>query len=63
MDKLTSQRAIRATFWRENKELKRKRGVSQNGQCCDTRSAFVFWVDFAQRDGRISPRLARTVTL
>ena len=62
-EKLTSEKAVRAAFWRENPGLARRRGVGQNGQVCDTRCAWVTWVDNQARDGRVSARLADRVTL
>lgn len=61
---ITSQKDLRATFWAENPELEqtaRKRGTfskGQNSQNCNTRMAWVDFVDSMARDGRISEKLA-----
>jgi hypothetical protein len=62
MKKLTTERAIRGAFWRENSGCKRSKG-GQNQQCTDTRCAFVDWLDHATREGRISEALSEKVTL
>ena len=71
MNKLTSTRAVRAAFWRDNPTLKRRKTAykgriitaPQNMQPCDTRMAFVDYIDRLQRDGIISDRLAQSITL
>ncbi len=65
---MKSQSAIRAAFWRENPSVACKRGPSgaplpQNSQPCDTRAAFVEYIDALARAGEISERLAQQVTL
>jgi hypothetical protein len=62
-DRLTREAAVRAAFWRENPGAVRVRGKRQNDQPCDTRCAFVDWLDSATRAGRVSERLAFRVTL
>ena len=66
-DKLTSERAVRAAFWRENPQATRRRirNYSGNGtmHTTDTRVAFADWLDAACRDGRISQALAQMSTL
>ena len=62
-DRLTSEKAIRAAFWRENTEAIRRRGKGHNGQTTDTRCCFVDWLDQQARAGRVSERLAFKATL
>lgn len=59
---------LRADFWREHSHLVCKtnaRGnpLSQNLQPCDTRVAFVDYVDRLARSQSISDRLAQSATL
>ena len=59
---LTSQRKIRQTFWRDCPDV--ARGKLKNGDySVDTRMAFVDYVDYLAREGKISPRLAERATL
>lgn len=65
---IRNQTELRADFWRENPHLvcrKNSRGnpLRQNDQPCDTRCAFVDYVDMLARNESISPRLAQNVTL
>lgn len=62
-DRLKSEAAVRAAFWRENPGAVRRWGKRQNEQPTDTRCAFVNWVDQQARAGRVSERLAARVTL
>lgn len=62
MNKLTTEKKIRAAFWAENPDCNRSKG-GQNEQCTDTRCAFVDWLDYATREGRISEELSEKVTL
>ena len=61
---LTSQKQIRESFWAAHpklEEIARKRGTfskGQNSQNCDTRCAFVDFVDSLQKSGQISEKLA-----
>lgn len=59
---ITTQKQIRELFWESHPELPRKAG-SHNDQHCDTRSAFCFFLDNLQRDGRISQALSYRATL
>ena len=68
----TSQKQVRAAFWRENPGVVRRRvdglhgqpvTARQNQQPADTRAAFVVFVDQLERNGTISERLAAMVTL
>lgn len=59
---------LRDDFWREHRHLacaRNSRGspLSQNHQPCDTRAAFVDYVDQLARSGSISNRLAQSATL
>jgi hypothetical protein len=58
---ITTQKTLRAQFWANHPELsrKRKRGLYE----CDTRCAFVDYVDNMARSGDISPALAQRATL
>lgn len=60
---LNTQRFARAVFRRENKGLVYRLGAEHNDQPADTRMAFVEWVDQAVRSGRMSERMAQTITL
>jgi len=66
---MTSQKQVRAAFWETHPYLEiaaRKNGTfskGQNSQNCDTRCAFVDFVDSLIRDNQISEKLADRVTL
>jgi len=66
---MTNQQQIREAFYQYAQEtgltLKRARTrcLPQNRQPCDTRMAFVDFVDSLERDGQISQALAARVTL
>jgi hypothetical protein len=66
---MTNQNQIRAAFWESHPECEikaRQNGTltkGQNAQVCDTRCAFVDYVDSLSRDGVISEKLANRVTL
>lgn len=68
---ITSERALRAAFWRTHPGLRRRivNGprcpvpAPQNQQPVDTRVAWVDFVDRLARDGEISDRLAQNATL
>jgi hypothetical protein len=66
-EKLQSSRAVRSAFWRENPGLDRRKipNYSGNGTMyrTDTRCAFTDWVDAQSKEGRISQRLAESITL
>ena len=67
---MTTQKQIRAAFWRDHKSIK---GISRrqitdysgNGKMhnTDTRGAFVDYVDQLSKTGAISPELADRATL
>lgn len=67
----TSQRAVRAAFWRECGNLRgvsrrlimNYAGTARNMHNTDTRCAFTDWLDMASKDGRLSKELADRVTL
>ena len=63
----TNQRALRAAFWTAHPNLPRRmvRDYSGKGKMypTDTRVAWVEWIDYMQRDGRISQELANRATL
>lgn len=58
----TTIAAVRAAFWNAHPDLERRPG-RQNRQTCDTRCAFVDFVDELARAGRITGKLAERVTL
>jgi len=60
--RLTNQKEIRREFWWAFPKLKRKK-MGDGNFVCDTRCAFVNYVDMLQRDGTISEALAAWVTL
>lgn len=66
---LSNQKQIREQFWAAHPELEetaRKRGTfskGQNSQNCDTRCAFVDFVDSMQKSGQISEKLANRAVL
>ena len=66
---MTTQKQIRQAFWTSHpsfEETARKRGTltkGQNSQNCDTRCAFVDFVDCLSKSGEISSKLAGKVTL
>lgn len=64
---ITSMRALRAAFWRDNPKASRKMITDYSGKgkmyCTDTRVAFVDYIDALQRAGQISEDLANRATL
>lgn len=62
-----TQKQIREAFWRDNPRVSRKLIRDSEGYgwayVCDTRCAFVDYVDMLARDGQISEELAQRVTL
>lgn len=64
---ITTQKALRATFWREYETVSRRTIPDHSGtgrmHCADTRQAFVEFVDRMQRSGAISDSLADRATL
>ncbi len=66
---ITNQKDLRAAFWAAHPELEEKSrrlkvfGKSQNFHPCDTRMAFVDFVDMMQKSGQISSKLAFRATL
>lgn len=65
---ITNQPALRAFFWEMHPDLVCKRGprgriLPQNQQPCDTRVAWVDFVDNAVQGGDISEALGRRATL
>lgn len=66
---ITNQKQLRAAFWAENPELEEKSrklkvfGKSQNSHPCDTRMAWVDFVDMMAKNGQISSKLAQRATL
>jgi hypothetical protein len=64
---ITTQRALRAAFWRDNPQCSRRTIPDYSGigrmHCTDTRVAFCDYVDSLQRSGLISEALAERATL
>ena len=60
---ITTQKALRAAFWEENEDLKRRPGWTQNDYPSDTRARWVEFVDALARTGTISEALADRATL
>lgn len=61
MYRITSQRQILAEFWRVHPDLSRRRIGADYPT--DTRVAFVDFIDFLERNGEISDKLAQRATL
>jgi len=59
----TTQREIRAEFWRNNPQFKRHAGWKQNQYPADVRQAFCDFVEHLNRSGMISDALAERTTL
>lgn len=59
----TNRTQVREAFWDNNPQCKRHKNWTQNQYPCDTRVAFVEYVDHLERSGYISERLASRVTL
>jgi hypothetical protein len=63
----TTQRAVRAAFWRAHPDLPRRKipNYSGNGtmHCTDVRCAFTDFIDNLSRNGEISEDLAQRITL
>lgn len=60
---ITTQKALRDSFWANSPEFKRKEGQKQNGYPTDVRVAWVDYVEMMHRDGQISEALAQRATL
>ena len=66
---MTTQKQIRASFWDSHPEHEnhaRKWGIKtapQNRHNCDTRQAFCDYVEYLNRSGIISDKLANRATL
>jgi len=66
---MTTQRALRAAYWREREEWTGQstprgwKSAGQNNLPADVRADWCEFVDTAERHGIISPTLAMRVTL
>lgn len=64
---VTTQKQIRAMFWRDNPTASRRKIADYSGKgkmyTTDTRVMFVDYLDYLQRAGIISPELAQRATL
>ena len=56
---------VRESFWESFPQYKShyKKNKRQNDYICDIRCSFVDYVDYLQKDGQISEKLANRVTL
>lgn len=67
MANITTQKALRAAFWRDNPGASRKLITDYAGtgrmHCTDTRAAWVNYIDAQCRAGIISPEFAARATL
>lgn len=63
MTVITTQKELRAEFWRANPELKHIPGKTQNEYPTDVRVAWCDFVEHMYRDGQISEALAYRATL
>ena len=59
----TTHATLRASFWQDHPQYKRRPGWSQTDYATDIRCAFVDYVDALQKSGQISESLAQRVTL
>jgi len=60
---MTTQKEIRAAFWEQNPQFKRKGNAKQNSYPADIRMAFCEFVESLNRAGEISEALAGRATL
>ena len=62
---ITNLRKLRAAFWQECPDcaLKRKPVPKNSRMAADVRMTFVDWLDSAERNGRVSSKLANRATL
>jgi hypothetical protein len=64
---ITTQKDLRAQFWRDHPNLSRKTITDYSGvgrmYCTDTRVTWCDWVDYMARSGQISDALADRATL
>ena len=61
--RMTTQNAVRFSFWNNHAKLQRVSGWTQNDYPADTRMAFCDFVEMLARDGEISESLAARCTL
>ena len=64
---ITTQRALRAEFWRQHPHLQRRKIPNYSGygtmHVTDTRCAWCDWLDSLSKDGQVSQELAYRATL
>ena len=60
---MTTQKAIRASFWHAFPQFTRRPGKTQNDYPTTVRTSFVEWVDYLQKSEQISEALANRATL
>lgn len=61
--RITTQKSLRESFWRNHCGFDRIPGKSQNDYPVYVRMSFVDYVDMLRRDGDITEALASRVTL
>ena len=61
--RMTTNKAVRESFWNNNWRLIRFNGRTHNSYSADVRMAFCDHVDMLARDGEISESLAQRATL
>jgi len=62
---MTTQKQVRAAFWNAHPQLKPEYRAKkrQDDYKCDTRMAFIDYVESLRKDGVISEELAYRITL
>lgn len=62
---MTTQTEVRKQFWVEHPEFKAdyRAKKRQNDYNATIRTTFCNWIDYLQKDGRITEKLAQRVTL
>ena len=60
---MTTQKAIRTSFWHAFPNFQRRPGQKQNDYSTTIRSAFCDWVDYLQKSEQITEALANRATL
>lgn len=62
---MITQQQVRNSFWENYPQFKSefRKSKRQNEYCTDIRCSFVDYVDYLQKDGHITEKLADKVTL
>jgi hypothetical protein len=61
--RITTQKALRAAFWRDYPRLPRVPGRTQNDYSAGIRILWCQYIDDKEKDGEISEALAQRATL